>query len=41
MRAASPAGVANPSVVVLTDGPDNVAYYEHAQAAERLDGRAG
>ncbi len=39
MRSASPAGVANPSVVVLTDGPDNVAYYEHAQAAERLDGR--
>jgi uncharacterized circularly permuted ATP-grasp superfamily protein len=39
IRAAAPAGVANPSIVVLTDGPDNVAYYEHAQAAERVDGR--
>ena len=25
-----------PVIVVLTDGPDNVAYYEHAVAAERL-----
>jgi uncharacterized circularly permuted ATP-grasp superfamily protein len=39
MSAAAPAGVENPSVVVLTDGPDNVAYYEHAQAAQRLDAR--
>jgi uncharacterized circularly permuted ATP-grasp superfamily protein len=33
--AAAPAGVSDPHIVVLTDGPDNVAYYEHAQAAER------
>ncbi len=36
IRAAAPAGVSDPSIVVLTDGPENVAYYEHAQAAERL-----
>jgi uncharacterized circularly permuted ATP-grasp superfamily protein len=38
MRAAAPAACrGDPSVVVLTDGPDNVAHYEHAQAARRLD----
>jgi uncharacterized circularly permuted ATP-grasp superfamily protein len=37
MRAAAPSGSDNPSVVVLTDGVDNVAYYEHKQAALRLD----
>jgi uncharacterized circularly permuted ATP-grasp superfamily protein len=37
--AANPAGGQNPSTVVLTDGPENVAYYEHAQAAERIDAR--
>jgi uncharacterized circularly permuted ATP-grasp superfamily protein len=26
----------DPVIIVLTDGPDNVAYYEHAIAAERL-----
>jgi uncharacterized circularly permuted ATP-grasp superfamily protein len=36
MRAAAPGACGDPSVVVLTDGPDNVAYYEHAQAARRL-----
>jgi uncharacterized circularly permuted ATP-grasp superfamily protein len=37
LRAAAPPGRGDPSIVVLTDGPDNVAYYEHAQAARRLD----
>jgi uncharacterized circularly permuted ATP-grasp superfamily protein len=36
LRAAAPPGTAAPSVVLLTDGPQNVAYFEHAQAAERL-----
>jgi uncharacterized circularly permuted ATP-grasp superfamily protein len=36
MRAAAPAGVSDPRTVVLTDGPDNVAYDEHAMAAEAL-----
>ena len=35
LRAAAP-GVDDPSVVVLTDGPDNSAAYEHAWAAEQL-----
>ncbi len=39
LRAATPAVVQNPSIVVLTDGPQNVAYYEHVQAAERVDAR--
>jgi uncharacterized circularly permuted ATP-grasp superfamily protein len=33
LRAAAPPGVEAPRVVVLTDGPQNVAYHEHAQAA--------
>ncbi len=36
LRAAAPAGSASPFIVLLTDGPDNVAYFEHAHAAERL-----
>jgi uncharacterized circularly permuted ATP-grasp superfamily protein len=36
MRAAAPSGVTEPSTVVLTDGPQNIAYYEHARAAEAL-----
>lgn len=36
MRAAARPGAPRGAVVVLTDGPDNVAYYEHARAAERL-----
>jgi uncharacterized circularly permuted ATP-grasp superfamily protein len=37
LRAAVPAGATQPPVtVVLTDGPDNVAYYEHAHVAGRL-----
>jgi uncharacterized circularly permuted ATP-grasp superfamily protein len=36
MRAAAPARATNPTIVVLTDGPDNVAYYEHALAAHEL-----
>jgi uncharacterized circularly permuted ATP-grasp superfamily protein len=34
--AAAPGGIAAPSIIVLTDGPDNVAYYEHKLAADRL-----
>jgi uncharacterized circularly permuted ATP-grasp superfamily protein len=37
LRSAAPADHPHPCVVVLTDGPGNVAYYEHAQAASRLD----
>jgi carboxylate-amine ligase len=33
--AAAPAG--DPFIIVLTDGPDNVAYYEHAEIARHLD----
>ncbi len=36
LRAAAPLSCDEPSVVVVTDGPDNVAYYEHREAAERL-----
>ena len=36
MLAAAPPGCDEPSVVVLTDGPGNVAFYEHRQAADRL-----
>ena len=36
MRAATPADAAGGVVVVLTDGPDNVAYYEHALLARGL-----
>ena len=37
LRAAAPEQRPELCVVVLTDGPGNVAYYEHAQAAARLD----
>jgi uncharacterized circularly permuted ATP-grasp superfamily protein len=36
LRAAAPAASSSPLVVLLTDGSHNVAYFEHAQAAERL-----
>jgi uncharacterized circularly permuted ATP-grasp superfamily protein len=36
MRAAMPAGESDAVTVLLTDGPDNVAYYEHALAAHAL-----
>jgi uncharacterized circularly permuted ATP-grasp superfamily protein len=36
LRGAAPAGVGDPFIVVLTDGPDNVAYFEHAETAERI-----
>jgi uncharacterized circularly permuted ATP-grasp superfamily protein len=36
MRAAAPPGVGDPVMVVLTDGPANVAYSEHARAAARM-----
>jgi uncharacterized circularly permuted ATP-grasp superfamily protein len=37
LRAAAPAGrEADPTIVVLTDGPDNVAYYEHSCLARGL-----
>ena len=37
--AAAPEGCEDPCVVVLGDGADNSAHYEHAQAAERLGAR--
>jgi carboxylate-amine ligase len=37
LRAAAPSGVEDPCVVVLTDGPANVAYYDHRALAEALD----
>jgi uncharacterized circularly permuted ATP-grasp superfamily protein len=37
LRAAAPPGCADPSIVILTDGPSNVAYAEHARTADRLD----
>jgi uncharacterized circularly permuted ATP-grasp superfamily protein len=36
MRATAPPGTEDPVMVVLTDGPANVAYSEHARAAARL-----
>lgn len=39
VRAAAPPGCEEPFVVLLTDGPGNVAYYEHADAAQWLGGR--
>ncbi len=36
LRSAAP-DAADPYVVVLTDGPDNSAYYEHSWAARELD----
>jgi uncharacterized circularly permuted ATP-grasp superfamily protein len=37
LRAAAPEGCADPSIVILTDGPNNVAYAEHSRTADRLD----
>src|ERR1700733_3483328 len=36
MRAAVPQGRSHPAIVVLTDGPSNVAYSEHSRAAARI-----
>ena len=36
LRAAAPAGVPDPRIIVLTDGVENVAYFEHETAAIRL-----
>jgi uncharacterized circularly permuted ATP-grasp superfamily protein len=36
LRAVAPPGAREPCIVVLTDGEDNVAYYEHREAAARL-----
>jgi uncharacterized circularly permuted ATP-grasp superfamily protein len=36
LRAAAPEGVDDPFVVVVSDGPDNAAWYEHRVVAERL-----
>ena len=37
LRAAAPCGHDDPRVVLLTDGPDNTAYWEHERLAELLD----
>jgi uncharacterized circularly permuted ATP-grasp superfamily protein len=37
LRAAAPAGGGDPSVVVLSDGPVNSAWFEHETIARRLD----
>jgi uncharacterized circularly permuted ATP-grasp superfamily protein len=36
LRAAAPEGVDDPSVVVLSDGPSNSAWYEHERIAQAL-----
>ncbi len=36
LRAAAPDGVTDPSIVVLTDGPSNSAFYEHERIARAL-----
>jgi uncharacterized circularly permuted ATP-grasp superfamily protein len=36
IRAAAPAGVDDPAIVVLTDGPHNAAHYEHSTIATQL-----
>jgi uncharacterized circularly permuted ATP-grasp superfamily protein len=36
LRAAAPEGVDDPCVVILTDGPGNVAYYDHGALAAAL-----
>jgi len=41
LRAAAPAGREAPTTLILTDGPGNVAYYEHAQAARRVGALLG
>ena len=36
LRAAAPDGAGEPTVVILTDGPENSAFYEHERLAELL-----
>jgi carboxylate-amine ligase len=36
LRAAAPPGVEDPVVVVLSDGPENIAFYDHRTVADRL-----
>ncbi len=36
LRAAAPEGVEHPVIAVVSDGPANVAYYDHLTMAERL-----
>jgi uncharacterized circularly permuted ATP-grasp superfamily protein len=36
LREAAPEGVGDPVVVLVTDGPDNSAFFEHVQIASRL-----
>ena len=36
LRAAAPGGVDDPTIVLLSDGPSNSAWYEHRLLAERL-----
>ena len=36
LRAAAPGGVDDPTIVLLSDGPSNSAWYEHRVLAERL-----
>jgi uncharacterized circularly permuted ATP-grasp superfamily protein len=36
LAAAAPDAAGEPSIVVLSDGPDGAAYYEHAEAARQL-----
>src|SRR4051794_16846387 len=37
LRASAPEGVDDPSIVVLSDGPSNSAWFEHETIARRLD----
>jgi uncharacterized circularly permuted ATP-grasp superfamily protein len=37
LRSTAPDGVADPSMILLTDGPENVAYREHSRAAAEID----
>jgi uncharacterized circularly permuted ATP-grasp superfamily protein len=37
LRASAPEGVDDPSIVVLSDGPSNSAWFEHEMIARRLD----
>ena len=41
LRAAAPAGCDEPSILLLTDGPENSATYEHEQVARRIDAALG
>jgi uncharacterized circularly permuted ATP-grasp superfamily protein len=37
LRAAAPEGVSDPAIVLLTDGPENSAWYEHERLADMLE----